>query len=47
MHETLDLGCTEARALLAGVLATATVAGQTRTYVPESDAWGVPQPYPG
>jgi hypothetical protein len=32
---------------LAGVLARATVAGQTQTYAPESDAGGVPQAYPG
>jgi hypothetical protein len=31
VHESLGVGSTEARAHLAGVLAVATVAGQTRT----------------
>ena len=53
----LGRGSTEARAVLAGILATATVAGQTHTYAAESDTgaflertWGVPheafQPLP-
>jgi hypothetical protein len=47
VDETLGPGGTEARAFLAGILATATVAGQTRTYAPEFHAGGVPQAYPG
>ena len=50
VHETLGPGGTEARAFLAGILATATVAGQTQTYAPSltpgaypSRTLGVPQ----
>jgi hypothetical protein len=46
--ETLGSGSTEARAFLAGILATATVAGRTQTYVPslaQGRTTGVPRAY--